>query len=223
MSTLTESKKALIEKWRSENIDTTLLKAFAEVPREEFMPAEVRGHAYMDQPLQIGHGQTISQPSTVMNMLKLLEITPKCTVLEIGAGSGYVCALLAALGCSVTGVEIIPELAISAARVIEKLGLSEKVAIHAADAGGGWEQNAPFDRILVSAAFSEVPRHLTGQLKEGGVMVVPVGTVEQRMLVCRKKQGGDIVEEDHGVYVFVPIQGKFAEEGRDELPGLPFV
>ena len=82
---------------------------------------------------------------------------------------------------------------------------------------------APYDRILMSAASPDVPRHLLEQLKEGGVLVAPVGRVEQRMLAIRKKKGGDIVEEDHGAYVFVPLKGKYGDEGTEDVPGLPFV
>lgn len=214
MTTLTESKRGLIEKWRSDGMPMNVLRAFEEVPREEFIPEPLRAQAYVDQPLLIGHEQTISQPTTVMNMLMHLELSPTMKVLEIGSGSGYVAALLSALGCSVTGLEIVPELAIRAARAIEKSGLQD-VKIHAADGSGGWEEDAPYDRILISAACPEVPRHLFWQLKKGGILVAPVGLIEQRMIVCRKKGEKDIVEEDHGAYVFVPLTGRFGEEDME--------
>jgi protein-L-isoaspartate(D-aspartate) O-methyltransferase len=223
MSTITESKKELLDKWRSECKDEKLIKVFEEVPREEFVPDGVKNQAYLDQPLQIGHEQTISQPSTVMNMLSLLDVSSGHKVLEIGAGSGYVCALLAKLGCEVYGIEIVPELSVNASKVIEKIGLSDKVHIHSADGGGGWEENAPYDRILISAAVPEVPRNMLWQLKNSGILVVPVGTVEQRMIVCKKKKEDEIVEEDHGAYVFVPLTGKYSEEGQDDVPNMPFL
>lgn len=208
MSTLSESKLALINRWRSEGVADDILNAFEKVPREEFIPDDLKGQAYIDHPLHIGHEQTISQPTTVINMLSLLEVSAKMKVLEIGSGSGYVCALLAEIGCEVIGIELIPELAIRAGQVIEKIGLSDKVAIHAADGSKGWEDSAPYDRILISAACPEVPRHLFFQLKDGGVLVAPVGHVEQRMIVCRKEDDDQVTEEDHGAYVFVPMRGK---------------
>ena len=208
MSTLTESKLALIDRWRSEGVADDILDAFEKVPREEFVPDDLKEQAYIDHPLHIGHEQTISQPTTVINMLSLLEVSAKMKVLEIGSGSGYVCALLAALGCEVIGIELIPELAIRAGQVIEKIGLSDRVAIHAADGSKGWEDSAPYDRILISAACPEVPRHLFFQLKDGGLMIAPVGHVEQRMIVCRKEGEDKVVEEDHGAYVFVPMRGR---------------
>ena len=223
MPTPIESKRILIDKWCLEEIDEGIIKAFEKVPREDFVPEDVKDHAYADKPLQIGHGQTISQPSTVIRMLTLLSPSSGNRVLEIGSGSGYVCAILSELGCEVVGVEIVPELSVIAAKVISKLGHGDKISMHSADASGGWEEGAPYDRILVSAAFSETPSHLINQLNPGGSLVAPVGTVEQRMLVFRKDSDGNISEEDHGAYVFVPIVGKFGDEKNRDLPDLPFV
>src|SRR3990167_3546579 len=231
---LAENKRALIERWRREGIDAALLKAFQKVPREEFLPKELAERAYEDQPLPIGHEQTLSQPTTVLIMLSLLDLhlslmkemqkktvaTTRQTILEIGAGSGYVAALLAELGLTVTGIEIVPELAVKAARTLKKLGYDKNVAIHASDGSGGWEEGAPYDRILLSAGAPDVPRHILWQLKEGGVLVAPVGRVEQRMLVCRKKKGGEIVEEDHGAFLFVPLKGRWGVEGEGDVPML---
>ncbi|HLC75586.1 MAG TPA: protein-L-isoaspartate(D-aspartate) O-methyltransferase [Candidatus Peribacterales bacterium] len=211
MVALTEAKRSLIDRWRSEGVSEDLLKAFEKVPREDFLPELLRPQAYVDQPLLIGHEQTISQPTTVINMLMFLDVHSGMNVLEIGSGSGYVCALLAALGCTVTGLEIVPELAVRASRAMEKAGFGKSVAIHAADGGGGWEESAPYDRILVSAAAPEVPRHLFWQLKKNGILVAPVGIIEQRMVRCQKKSDREIVEEDHGAYVFVPLAGRFGE------------
>ncbi len=146
-----------------------------------------------------------------MNMLTLLQLAPKMTVLEIGAGSGYVCALLAALGCTVTGVELVPELTVRAGKALATAKMDDRVSLHAADGSGGWEDSAPYDRILISAACLEVPRHLMSQLKQSGILVAPVGMVEQRMIVCRKKGDQEIIEEDHGAYVFVPLKGSHGQ------------
>lgn len=238
MTNLLEQKRTLIARWKQEGFDPKLLKAFEVVPREEFIPAELREQAYVDQPLQIGFEQTNSQPTTILIMLSLLEVASpimraapragqagptKQKVLEIGAGSGYVCALLAALGCSVTGIEIVPELAVRAGRILAKLGLASSVTVHAADGGAGWEEDAPYDRILISAGAPAVPRHLLAQLQDGGCLIAPVGRVEQRMIVCRKKRGGEVTEEDHGAFLFVPLTGKFGAEGAGDMPNLPFI
>lgn len=217
MVALTEAKQGLIDRWRSEGVSEPLLAAFEKVPREEFLPGPLRAQAYVDQPLLIGHEQTISQPTTVINMLMLLEVSPGMNVLEIGSGSGHVCALLAAIGCHVIGLEIVPELAVRAARTIEKVDLGKNVVIHAADGGAGWEEGVPYDRILISAAAPEVPRHLFWQLTKNGILVAPVGLIEQRMVVCRKKGEKNIVEEDHGAYVFVPLTGRFGETTNEGL------
>lgn len=222
MSSLDTQKRELLLKWAEAGFPEPLIEAFAKVPREMFLPEELQANAYRDQPLPIGHEQTISQPSTVMIMLMLLDVASLMKVLEIGAGSGYVCALLAELGCSVTGIEIVPELAVHAARVLAKLGYGDRVGIHAGDGSAGWEEAAPYDRILVSAATPDVPRHLFWQMKSRGVLVAPVGRVEQRMLVCKKKNG-EVTEEDHGAFLFVPLTGKWGVEDGEDVPNLPFV
>ena len=235
MTSLIEAKRQLLSRWKQEGFDPKLLKAFEIVPREEFVPAEFREQAYVDQPLQIGFEQTISQPTTILIMLSLLDPSTRPStqlgarsgqgpkVLEIGSGSGYVCALLAALGCRVTGIEIVPELAVRVGRTLAKLGFDKSVTVHAADGGAGWEEDAPYDRILISAGAPDVPRHLLAQLKDGGILVVPVGRVEQRMIVCRKKRGGEVTEEDHGAFLFVPLTGKWGAEGVGDMPNLPFI
>jgi len=217
MVALTEAKRDLIDKWRAEGMPENILKAFERVPREKFLPEPLLSQTYLDQPLLIGHAQTISQPTTVLNMLRLLAVKPGMKVLEIGSGSGYASALLAALGCTVIAIEVVPELAIRASRSINAAGFSENVLIHAADGGGGWEEDAPYDRILISAACPHVPRHLFWQLKKNGILVAPVGLIEQRMVRCQKKSDREIVEEDHGAYVFVPLIGKHGEQREESL------
>ncbi|HLC76128.1 MAG TPA: protein-L-isoaspartate(D-aspartate) O-methyltransferase [Candidatus Peribacterales bacterium] len=217
MVALIESKRMLTDRWRSQGVPEQLLHVFERVPREEFLPELLHPQAYLDQPLLIGHEQTISQPTTVMNMLALLEVKPGMNVLEVGSGSGYVSALLAALGCEVTAIEIVPELVVRAARSIDAVGLADRISMYAADGGDGWEEHAPYDRILISAACSDVPRHLFWQLKNGGILVAPVGIIEQRMIVCRKKSDEEIVEEDHGAYMFVPLTGKYGEREEESV------
>ncbi len=166
-------------------IAPTVLDAMRRVAREAFVPRSLRPLAYADRPLPIRHGQTISQPYIVALMSDLLDIEPGDTVLEIGTGSGYQAAVLAALDTAVYSIEIIPELADSARAVLDEQGYGA-VESRTGDGYYGWPEAAPFDGIVVTAAASHVPPPLVRQLKPGGRMVVPVGSafsVQQLMLV----------------------------------------
>ena len=131
--------------------NVNIINAMLKYPRELFIAADVQEHAYDDAPVHIGYGQTISQPYIVAFMLDILELTPSCNVLEIGAGSGYQAALLAALSKQATSIEIIPELAASAQQKITELGI-KNLTIENSNGYNGWAQNAPYDRIIVAAA-----------------------------------------------------------------------
>jgi len=151
-----------------------IINAMLKYPRELFIAADVQEHAYDDAPLHIGYGQTISQPYIVAFMLDILELTPSCNVLEIGAGSGYQAALLAALSKQVTSIEIIPELAASAQQKITELEI-KNLTIENSNGYNGWAQNAPYDRIIVAAAAPFIPEKLIEQLAPEGKLVIPVG------------------------------------------------
>lgn len=211
---LKEQKVALAQRWRAEGYPVSLIDAFLKIPREEFVPVALREQAYEDHPLPVDHEQTISQPSTIMIMLSLLEPKRGHRILEVGAGTGYVCAWLAELGCEVIGVELVPELAVAADKRLEELPY-DHVRVYAGDGSGGWEAEAPYDRILFSAGSPEVPRHLLWQLKDPGILVAPVGRGEQRMVVCRKVKG-DVVEEDHGAFLFLPLRGRHGVKEGEE-------
>jgi protein-L-isoaspartate(D-aspartate) O-methyltransferase len=176
-------------------LDERVLAAMLKVPRHEFVAAPYRDHAYDDNPLPIGEGQTISQPYIVGLMLELLRLAPDHTVLEIGTGSGYQTALLAELAAYVDSIERQPILAANAEAILRSLGYAN-VTVHPGDGSLGLPDRAPFDAIIVSAATPEFPATLFTQLKEGGRLVAPVGPSEsqQLLLVTKEKETAVIVE-----------------------------
>jgi len=170
--------------------DTATLKAMAEVPRHLFVAEDLRDRAYADGPLPIGYAQTISQPLMVATMTELIHPAAGMKVLEIGTGSGYQAAVLAAAGAQVYSIEIIPELAESAAGRLRRLGY-EDIRLRQADGYFGWPEAAPFDAILVTAAAPFVPPPLVEQLKEGGRMLIPLGSpfLMQTLMLVEKVDG----------------------------------
>jgi protein-L-isoaspartate(D-aspartate) O-methyltransferase len=189
--------------------DERVLAAMAKVRRHLFIPDAYRRcpDAYGDHPCPIGHGQTISQPFIVAYMTERMGIRAGEKVLEIGTGSGYQAAILAELGADVCSIEIVPELAAHARKALDAQGYS-KVKTLAGDGYKGWPEHAPFDVVIVTCAPESVPRALAEQLKEGGRMIVPVGTDFQRLVVLRKK-AGQIKQEDDIAVRFVPmVHGK---------------
>ena len=171
--------------------DPRVLAAMARVPREQFVPAELRHEAYADRPLPIGRGQTISQPYIVAYMTEALKLEPAHRVLEVGTGCGYQTAVLAEIAREVYSIEVIDELAARARGTLDALGY-KNVEVRAGDGHDGWPEHAPFDRILVAAAPPEIPPALIQQLVEGGILVIPVGVGEQELRVLQKH--GDRIE-----------------------------
>ena len=191
-----------------------VLAAMGKVPRHEFVPSSLRADAYEDQPLPIGHGQTISQPFIVAFMTEQLEPRPVDRVLEIGTGSGYQAAVLAGLVAQVYTIEIIEELARRAAADLKRLGYTN-VQVRAGDGYKGWPDAAPFDAIIVTCAPERVPQPLTEQLKDGGRMIIPIGPTWNQELVLLRKQG-DKLEKDSVLPVrFVPMTGEVQGKSRD--------
>lgn len=186
--------------------DPVTLAAMREVPRHLFVPEQQSAFAYLDRPLPIGHGQTISQPFMVAYMTEIIEPGPGKKVLEVGTGSGYQAAVLAAAGAEVYSIEIIPALAASATKSLRQLGYGS-VKTKTADGYYGWAEHAPFDAIIVTAAAEFVPPPLIGQLKDAGLMVIPVGSpffVQSLMLV--QKRGETITSASLMPVRFVPFR-----------------
>lgn len=181
-----------------------VLQSLRNTPRHLFVPADVRGFAYIDQPLPIGYGATISQPYIVALMTELLEPSNQLTVLEIGTGSGYQAAVLSPLVKHVYTIEIVPELARSAEARLQKLGY-ENISVRAGDGYEGWPETAPFNRILLTAAPPEIPQILIDQLRPGGKLVAPVGDDVQHLVVIDKSQDGEISQRSVISVRFVPM------------------
>jgi len=187
--------------------DLAVLDAFARVPREEFVPPDLRRHAYDDTPLGIGFGQTISQPYVVAMTVEALALSGHEHVLEIGAGSGYAAAILGLLAREVDTIERIPELAAVAAERLARLGFSN-VHVHCADGTLGWLPSAPYEAICVAAGAPRPPRPLLDQLAVGGRLVIPHGDASsQRLARIIRRDEQTFVEEDLGEVRFVPLVG----------------
>jgi protein-L-isoaspartate(D-aspartate) O-methyltransferase len=188
--------------------DRVTLEAMRAVPRHEFVPAELRKVAYGDHPLPIGHGQTISQPYIVAYMTEVIRPFPGMRVLEVGTGSGYQAAVLAAIGCEVYTVEIFEALASSARERLQRLGY-HNVDVRHGDGHFGSPAQAPFDAILVTAAAGYIPPALVEQLKPGGRMVIPVGSVYgvQNLILIEKAAANDVRTRNLLPVRFVPLLG----------------
>lgn len=189
-----------------------VLRAMRDVPRHEFVPAELRAMAYRDSPLPIGLGQTISQPYIVAAMTELLRPEPDHVVFEVGTGSGYQAAVLGELVARVYTVEIVSALGERSAALLADLGYSN-VVVRVGDGYAGWPEHAPFDGIIVTCGAEQVPRPLLEQLKPGGVMVIPVGpnNVSQDLLVIEKNDDGTVSHRSVMGVRFVPMTGKAME------------
>ncbi|MDP8235418.1 MAG: protein-L-isoaspartate(D-aspartate) O-methyltransferase [Candidatus Erginobacter occultus] len=200
------ARERMVELLASRRIrDGALLEAMRTVPRHLFIPEGYRDtyDPYGDHPGPIGYGQTISQPYIVAYMTERMGVKPGEKILEIGTGSGYQAAILAALGAEVYSIEIIPELAEHARQVLKDQGF-DNVRVLAGDGYRGWPDDIVFDAVIVTAAPAEIPRRLIEQLRDGGRMILPLGTWSQRLVICRKRGGEIEIEEDLPVR-FVPM------------------
>jgi len=193
--------------------DPAVLVAMRSVPRHRFVPSDYREASYNDSPLPIGEGQTISQPYIVALMSELLEVGPGDKVLEIGTGSGYQAAVLAAMGVEVFSVEIRQGLCERAEAVLAELGY-DGVHVRCGDGYGGWPEEAPFAGVIVTAAPDRIPQPLIDQMAVGARMVIPLGDFYQQLMVIRKTDDG--VEERSVIPVrFVPMTGEIERQGED--------
>ena len=188
--------------------DPRVLAAMGSVPREAFVPVGRRDLAYADEALPIEHEQTISQPLMVGLMTELLAIEPGERVLEIGTGSGYQAAVLAAMGCRVTSVERLPELAATARERLAALGFGDRVEVRVGDGSAGLPGDDPWPRIVVAAAAPRVPDALTEQLADEGRLVIPVGPRYEQVLVLVERDGARLRTTNHGACIFVPLLGE---------------
>ncbi|MDH3388920.1 MAG: protein-L-isoaspartate(D-aspartate) O-methyltransferase [Gammaproteobacteria bacterium] len=189
-------------------LDDRVLAAMREVPRHAFVPANLVNVAYQNRPQPIGHGQTISQPYIVAIMTDLLQLEPGKRVLEIGTGSGYQAAVLAALGARVWSIEIIEPLGREARSRLARLGYDE-VELRIGDGYYGWPEQAPFDAIIVTAAASHIPPPLVKQLALGGKMIVPVGSrfSTQELILITRISPDEVVSRQVLPVRFVPLTG----------------
>jgi protein-L-isoaspartate(D-aspartate) O-methyltransferase len=189
-------------------LDDRVMDVMARVPRHEFVPADQRRYAYMNRPLAIGYGQTISQPYIVAIMTDLLELEKGDRVLEVGTGSGYQAAVLAEMKTDVYTMEIIPELGREVAERLDRLGYKE-ITTRIGDGYFGWEEHAPFDGIVVTAAAAHIPPPLVRQLKPGGRMVIPVGGPfrVQQLTMVEKSATGEVTTRQLLPVAFVPLTG----------------
>lgn len=186
--------------------DLRVLAAMRKVPRHEFVPDAEKRHAYRDMPLPIGEGQTISQPYIVALMTELAGIERGDRVLEVGTGSGYQAAVLAAMGAEVYSIEIVEPLARRAAADLERLGY--RVEVRAGDGYRGWPEHAPFAAVIVTAAPPRIPQPLVDQLAPGGRMVIPVGDNYQELRVLTRDEKGAVRDEKVIDVSFVPMTGE---------------
>jgi protein-L-isoaspartate(D-aspartate) O-methyltransferase len=187
--------------------DQRVLQAMLSIPREEFVPPEHRVASYQDEPLPIGHGQTISQPYMTALMAQCLELQGTERVLEIGSGSGYHAAVLGALAAEVVTIEIVPALAELARENLKRTGCDRNVLVVCGDGSAGYAEKAPYSGISVAAGAPDVPSALLEQLAEGGRLVIPVGEMGDQELRVLTRRGGKIESRVVALCRFVPLRG----------------
>ncbi len=196
-----------------ETLDPRVIAALTVTPRHEFVPATLADRAYEDRPLPIGNGQTISQPYIVAIMTDLLDLNDDCVVLDVGTGSGYQAAILAALCKEVWSIEIVPPLGRAAADRLTRLGYAN-VDVRIGDGFAGWPEHAPFDGIVVAATGDALPPPLLAQLKPGGRIIMPLRRkYGETLIVATKDENGAIETRDIMPVRFVPLTRDTANDG----------
>ena len=206
------TKQDLINTWKKRGLinDQRELEAFKTIPREEFVPNCFDSKVYRDAPLEIGYGQTISQPFTLLSMVELLNVEITDKVLEIGAGSGYGAAILGQLASQVYAIEIVSELVKLAQGNINQAKINN-VEVIEWDGSRGYDRESPYDKVIVSAACCEIPKALIEQLREDGIIVVPVGDRQSQVMTRGVKCNEGLKKCYFGSYAFVPLTGKFGQ------------
>jgi len=213
MRDFTKEKQRLGKTLRRQGIDEEVVEALIEVDRHLFMPGRYWDYAYQNRPQSIGHGQTISQPYTVAYMVQLLQLEEGNKVLEGGAGSGYNAAVMTNLigeEGKIYSLEVVQALVKQAKENLERTGYADQVEVIHADAYNGYEEGAPYDRVIVTAASRNIPEALVKQLKIDGIMVIPVNTgFGETMKKVVKRAEDDVKITNHGKFRFVPmVSGK---------------
>ncbi|MDP8218826.1 MAG: protein-L-isoaspartate(D-aspartate) O-methyltransferase [Candidatus Theseobacter exili] len=188
--------------------DESVLNAMRVVPRDKFVKTKEKNHAYEDHPLPIGHGQTISQPYMVAYMTELLELKGDERVLEIGTGSGYQTAVLSELAKEVYTIDRIKILSEEANAVLDELGY-KNIRFLVGDGTKGWQEQAPFDGVIVTAGAPDLPVSFMEQLADGGILVIPVGRSSYQVLTVIKKTGNNIIRKECLGCMFVPLIGEY--------------
>jgi len=212
-----DAKIQLINHYRKTRMvrDLTVLDVFSRVPREEFLPEQIRHMAYLDQPLSIGYGATISAPHMTVYFLDYLHLKPGMRVLEVGGGSGYQAALLAEAvspGGEVITLEIVEELVQFAQQNLEKTGYNDRVKVIHGDGTLGYPDGAPYDRVCVTAAGPQIPPPLIRQMKIGGILCIPVGKgswAQSLLRITKNNEQNEFSTENLGGVAFVPLRGKY--------------
>ncbi len=203
-------KEELIEYWIKSNTvsDKMLIEAFRAVPREKFIHDHQLEEAYGDYPLPIGQGQTISQPTTVMIMIQAMELKKTDKVLEVGAGSGWCAAIMSKLCKEVITTEIISGLVDFASNNLKKCNI-KNVKIVNWDGSKGYEKEAPYNKIIITAACPRIPKPIIGQLKENGIVIAPVGSMFGQSMIRGRKIKGELRTQNLGSFIFVPLKGEY--------------
>ncbi|HIB31170.1 MAG TPA: protein-L-isoaspartate(D-aspartate) O-methyltransferase [Candidatus Thioglobus sp.] len=206
------NKATLFKKLQKDKLikDHKVLKAFQAISREMFVLKDSIDQAYYDGPLRIGYEQTISQPTTVLMMVEALELKKTDKVLEVGSGSGYEAAILSQLSHQVYSVEIVPELVVFTKKNLTKAKI-KNVEVIQWDGGLGYDKQAPYDKIIVSAACDKIPEALIDQLVEGGILIAPVGATYPQQMIKGVKHNKKLEKVYMGDYAFVPLTGKFGK------------
>jgi protein-L-isoaspartate(D-aspartate) O-methyltransferase len=211
-----QKKHQMVERqiqWRGIK-DTLVLRAMRNVPRHLFVPDYIQDQAYLDSPLPIGEGQTISQPYIVAFMTEALQLKGGEKVLEIGTGSGYQAAVLAEIAKEVYTIEIVPSLGLQAERLFKKLGY-KNIHVKIGDGYRGLPEQAPFDAVIVTAAPGHIPQPLVDQLNKGGRMIIPVGEFYQELILITKNPDGSVKKQSVLPVRFVPMTGE-AQKKKDD-------